>query len=58
MSRHLEDIALKRLAQTVQAMQVGREWQFARRNVIEWVVNRGEADKLKVVLGKARVRGK
>ena len=37
-------------------MRVGREWRFARRNVIEWVANGSEADKLKSALGKARVR--
>ncbi len=40
----------------IPAMRVGREWRFARRNVIEWVANGSEADKLKSALGKARVR--
>ncbi len=40
----------------IPAMRVGREWRFVHRNVIEWVANGSEADKLKTVLGKARVR--
>ena len=38
------------------AMQVGREWRFARRNVIEWVANGSEADQLKAALKNARAR--
>ncbi len=37
-------------------MRVGRDWRFARRNVIEWVANGSEADQLKAALKQARVR--
>ncbi len=37
----------------IPAMRVGREWRFARQNLIKWVANGSEADQLK---GPSRTR--
>lgn len=40
----------------IPAMRIGREWRFARRNIIDWVANGSEADKLKISLNNTRLR--
>ncbi len=40
----------------IPAMRVGREWRFARRNILDWIANGSEADQLKAALKSARVR--
>lgn len=39
----------------IPATRVGREWRFARQNLIQWVANGSEADKLTAVLRNGRV---
>ncbi len=39
----------------IPAMKVGREWRFARRNIVDWVANGTEADQLATALRKSRV---
>ena len=40
---------------TIPATRVGREWRFARQNLIQWVANGSTADQLTAVLQKGRV---
>ncbi len=40
------------------AMRVGREWRFARKNIIDWVANGSQADQLTSVLKNNRVRAR
>jgi excisionase family DNA binding protein len=42
----------------IPAMRVGREWRFARRNLVEWVANGSQADQLQAVLRNGRVATK
>jgi excisionase family DNA binding protein len=42
----------------IPAMRVGREWRFARRNLIEWVTNSSQADQLAAALRNGRVARK
>jgi hypothetical protein len=38
---------------------VGREWRFARSNLIQWVANGAHADQLSAILGRGgRKRGR
>jgi len=37
------------------AMRVGREWRFARQNLMRYVTNGSEADQLTMLLGKGGV---
>jgi excisionase family DNA binding protein len=39
----------------IPAMRVGREWRFARQNLIAWVTNGSQADQLAVALRNGRV---
>ena len=39
----------------IPAMRVGREWRFARKNIIEWVANGSQADQLANALKNGRV---
>ncbi len=39
----------------IPAMKVGREWRFARRNIVNWVANGTEADQLAAARRKSRV---
>ncbi len=49
-----------KLARTgeIPAMRIGREWRFARKNLIEWVTNASKADQLTAVLRHGRVARK
>jgi excisionase family DNA binding protein len=38
----------------IPATRVGREWRFARQNLVQWVINSGTADQLELMLGKVR----
>jgi excisionase family DNA binding protein len=38
----------------IPATRVGREWRFARRNLIAWVANGSQADQLATVLRHGR----
>ena len=40
----------------IPATRVGREWRFARQNLIKWIANGSEADQLKAALKNVRVR--
>ena len=40
------------------AMRIGREWRFARRNLVEWVANASQADQLTAVLRHGRIARK
>jgi excisionase family DNA binding protein len=42
----------------IPATRVGREWRFARANLIQWVANGAAADQLSVVLSRGRVAKK
>ncbi|MGE3538646.1 MAG: helix-turn-helix domain-containing protein [Candidatus Tectimicrobiota bacterium] len=44
----------------IPATRVGREWRFARSNLIQWVTNGGQADQLSALLknGKMGKRGR
>jgi excisionase family DNA binding protein len=42
----------------IPATRVGREWRFARQNLIAWVANGSEADQLSVALRRRRVAKK
>lgn len=42
----------------IPAMRVGREWRFARRNLVDWVANSSKADQLTAVLRNGRVARK
>jgi excisionase family DNA binding protein len=39
----------------IPATRVGREWRFARANLIQWVANGTAADQLSVALSRGRV---
>ena len=39
----------------IPAMRVGREWRFARKNLIDWVANGSQADQLANALRNGRV---
>ncbi len=39
----------------IPATRVGREWRFARANLIQWVANGAAADQLSVALSRGRV---
>jgi excisionase family DNA binding protein len=39
----------------IPAMRVGREWRFARRNLIDWVANSSQADQVAAALRHGRV---
>jgi excisionase family DNA binding protein len=39
----------------IPATRVGREWRFARKNLIDWVANGGQADQLATALRNGRV---
>ena len=39
----------------ISAMRVGREWRFARQNLIAWVTNGSQADQLASALRNGRV---
>ena len=39
----------------IPATRVGREWRFARTNLIQWVANGAAADQLNVALSRGRV---
>jgi excisionase family DNA binding protein len=39
----------------IPAMRVGREWRFARQNLIAWVTNGSQADQLAAALRNGRV---
>ena len=40
---------------TIPATRVGREWRFARRNLIAWVANGSQADQLAAALRNGHV---
>lgn len=40
---------------TLPATRVGREWRFARKNLIAWVANGSQADQLATALRHGRV---
>ena len=42
----------------IPAMRIGREWRFARRNLVDWVANASQADQLSVALRNGRVARK
>src|SRR5262249_52065381 len=42
----------------IPATRVGREWRFARQNLIQWVANGSAADQLSVALSRGRVAKK
>jgi excisionase family DNA binding protein len=42
----------------IPATRVGREWRFARSNLIQWVANGAAADQLSVALSRGRVAKK
>jgi excisionase family DNA binding protein len=42
----------------IPATRVGREWRFARANLIQWVANGAAADQLSVALSRGRVAKK
>jgi excisionase family DNA binding protein len=42
----------------IPATRVGREWRFARTNLIQWVANGAAADQLSVALSRGRVAQK
>ena len=42
----------------IPATRVGREWRFARANLIQWVANGAAADQLSVALSRRRVAKK
>jgi excisionase family DNA binding protein len=42
----------------IPATRVGREWRFARQNLIQWVANGSAADQLSVTLSHGRVAKK
>jgi excisionase family DNA binding protein len=42
----------------IPATRVGREWRFARANLIKWVANGSAADQLSVALRRGRVAKK
>jgi excisionase family DNA binding protein len=42
----------------IPATRVGREWRFARQNLIQWVANGSAADQLSVALRRGRVAKK
>jgi excisionase family DNA binding protein len=42
----------------IPATQVGREWRFARANLIAWVANGSAVDQLSVALRRGRVAKK
>jgi excisionase family DNA binding protein len=42
----------------IPAMRIGREWRFARKNLVEWVINSSQADQLAAVLRNGRVAKK
>ena len=42
----------------IPAMRIGREWRFARKNLVEWVINSSQADQLAAVMRNGRVARK
>ena len=42
----------------IPAMRIGREWRFARKNLIEWVTNSSQADQVTIALRNGRVARK
>ena len=42
----------------IPAMRIGREWRFARKNLIDWVTNSSQADQLTAVLRNGRIARK
>jgi len=42
----------------IPATRVGREWRFARQNLIQWVANGSAADQLSMALRRGRVAKK
>ena len=42
----------------IPAMRVGREWRFARKNLVDWVTNSSQADQLAAALRNGRVARK
>jgi excisionase family DNA binding protein len=39
----------------IPAMRVGREWRFARKNLVDWVINSSQADPLTAALRNGRI---
>jgi excisionase family DNA binding protein len=39
----------------IPAMRIGREWRFARKNLVEWVANASQADQVAAALRNGRV---
>ncbi len=39
----------------IPAMRIGREWRFARKNLIEWVTNSSQADQVTIALRNGRI---
>jgi excisionase family DNA binding protein len=39
----------------IPATRVGREWRFARRNLINWIANGSRADQIAVALCNGRI---
>lgn len=40
----------------IPATRVGREWRFARSNLIQWVANGSQADQVAALLAKGKVK--
>lgn len=38
----------------IPATRIGREWRFARQNLVQWVINGSQADQLTAALAKGR----
>lgn len=38
----------------IPATRVGREWRFARKNLVDWITNGAAANTLTAVLGKGK----
>jgi excisionase family DNA binding protein len=51
-TRTIYDLARKG---KIPAMRVGREWRFARQNLIKWIANGSEADQLAAALRNGRL---
>ncbi len=39
----------------IPARRIGREWRFARKNLVEWVANSSQADQVTIALRNGRV---
>jgi excisionase family DNA binding protein len=42
----------------IPAMRIGREWRFARRNLVDWVANSSQADHVALALRNGRIARK